>query len=104
MSQLTHSHLSHTHSMIFMEISCRSYPSIEYFLEYLPNKEEIWKIFEGEMFLRTQPINLHQICCETKLYFQVISNIIIDPDNTIGEILKHERVKSGAVAADDTFN
>ena len=45
------------------------------------------KIFEGEMFIRTKPINLLQIIFCVMLNFQVIFKSFIDPDDIFPGII-----------------
>ena len=53
----------------------------------------IWKIFDGEMLIRTQPLTLLQIFCESMLDAKVIFKITAGPDDTHQESFRYEWVK-----------
>ena len=52
---------------------------------YLSNKSNIYKIFEGELFIRTPSTTLLQIFRKFVLYSKVILKSLADPDD-IGQV------------------
>ena len=49
---------------------------------YLSNNSNVWKIFEGELFIQTPFTSLLQIFCKFMLYSEVIFQNVTGPDGT----------------------
>ena len=52
------------------------------FWKYFPYKTIFWKVFDGEMLIRSQKTTLLQIFCELSLYSQVMLKSIRVADDT----------------------